>query len=308
MSNVDGAGAPASTGHENGALSSAADDDFDMPIGDDLDSIDLGGSGSEGGGADAGAPGSLAGVPPASPPSVPQVQPVPGSPTGSAPPVSPQATPTPAPQTQQPTQGQQPTPPSAPQAPEAAAGPPPDFLTLLAQHRDAVVDELTSRFTIREEDIELLQTQPEAVLPRLAANVLYQAIESAHRQIMEYAPAVIDRHIAITNAQRDAETAFYEKWPGLKGLEPGKHQELRKIIQTYVQVNPQATQEQRISAIGAMAHQVLGIPLPASPAQGGRKKAAAAFTPAVSSLPGSAQPQGNSEEDQWAGFELPNTG
>ena len=301
-SNTDGGAAtplPASTSVDPNP---SADADFDMPLDDDLDSIDVGPSADAGSGAGHGGSGEALGVQP--------VAPAPLSPTAPAQPIPATTVAQPAPQAPA-----QPGPQPSPQAPaqpaqtgEAgqAAGQPKDFLTQLSESREAMVEALTERFAISEEDAELLQTQPEAVLPRMAANIMFEAISSVHKQIQEFVPSIIERHMKVMKAQMEAENAFYEKWPGLKGLDEEKSTRLNGIIKAYNAANPNQPRERRIEEIGALAHQIMGIPLPVAAAPPKRPKAAPPFQPANGGLPGTAQTA--VDDDPWAGFDLPNSG
>ena len=294
-SNTDGGAAPplpASTGVDPNP---GADADFDMPLDDDLDSIDVGPS-ADVGAAGSGAPEALGGVPaaPASPTAVPAAQPIPATTVA---------------QPAQPAPGQQPSPQPAQPAPAAGQqggeAAPKDFLTQLSESREAMVDALSERFAISEEDAELLQTQPEAVLPRMAANIMFEAISSVHKQIQEFVPSIIETHMKVMKAQMEAETAFYEKWPGLKGLDAEKTSRLGGIIKAYNAANPNQPRDRRIEEIGALAHQIMGIPVPVAAAPK-RKPAQQAFQPANGGLPGTAQTA--VDDDPWAGFDLPNSG
>lgn len=300
-SNTDGGAAAPLPAAEGVDPNPTADADFDMPLDDDLDSIDVGSAAAPNeGAASGGAPGALGGVPaapaPAATPAPVQqtqpAQPAPGAPQAA--PAGPQQNPQGTPQASQ-----------VAQQPAAEQPEPGDFLGQLAQHREAMVEALSERFAISEEDAELLQTQPEAVLPRMAANIMFEAISSVHKQIQEFVPAIIEQHMRVQKAQAEAENAFYSRWPALKGLDGEKFARLSGIIKAYNTSNPQVPRERRIEEIGAIAHQVLGIPI--QPVAAAPKRGATpAFRPANGGLPGNAQSTAG-EVDEWAGFDLPNS-
>lgn len=139
---------------------------------------------------------------------------------------------------------------------------------------------LTEYYKIPEDMIAKLPTEPENVLPYLAARVHQAVARDTIRILSEMVPQQITAVTNATRAEAESKKAFYDRWPGL-----AQHEDkVLKAGQLFRQLNPTATPQEAIERIGQTVHAALGIPLPAapggSPVAAAPQPAAPAFQPA----------------------------
>lgn len=294
---------PEPSGVDSSPAANGADGEFDLPLGDDdLDSVTI--------------PDEGAGAIPAVSPAAPAVSVVPPQTAAPAPtaPTVPAVPPAPVPAAQVPQAGPQPSPAPAAQPAAAPAGEPAQDQSFLDQWSAAegqIVNDLAQRFQLSAEDVELLQAQPEAVLPQMAARVLYQAIASVHRQLEEFGPRMVEQYVRQSDAYKKNENDFFSMHPGLKTMTEEQKASVGAIAKVYRQMNPNASRDDVMKSVGLLAHQKFGIPIPAvvppaqPPARPGAKRT---FQPAASAAPMGAIPGLGAQDDPWAGFTTPNSG
>jgi len=190
--------------------------------------------------------------------------PAPVVPEDVTPEVAPVPTPAPAPAVVEPVVTPTPAvPPVAPvAAPQPTPAPQPSPAPVVS--REDSIKGLTKLFEIQnEDDVELLRTEPEKVLPRLLAQVFYDAHETALRNMEARLPTQLTSHYSRTVAAREAEEAFYTQWPQLKG----HAQTVTEVAKSYRAANPTASREQCIAEIGALAALRAKVPLEVVPPQ-----------------------------------------
>lgn len=132
---------------------------------------------------------------------------------------------------------------------------------------------LEKRYALDEDAARALLTEPETVLPKLAAAVHMEVTENVLRQVQQLVPGMIQQVTRSTEVESQAETAFYEVNQDLKGVDRAK---ILQIGAMFRQVNPNANAEQAIKTIGNMVRTALGLPAASIPGQGA---AVAAATP-----------------------------
>ncbi len=138
-------------------------------------------------------------------------------------------------QPQQQVQGQQPQ-----VQPQAAA--PPQQLDPQEMQRRAI-DELMGReYAIPEADARRLISEPEAVLPRLAATVHVNAVRDFGRIAQQMLPQMIQNVVAGEIRAMRAESTFFSRYPQL--AKPEFRPFVEKGISFARQQNPSATSEQ----------------------------------------------------------------
>lgn len=152
---------------------------------------------------------------------------------------------------------------------------------------------LAERYSISDEDAEALVTEPETVLPRLAANIhaavmvdMAKAVEQMLPQLMgqfiQSQPQLISSAMQGYQTQQDAKAQFYQSYPQLQGNE-----ETVKVAALTVQQNfGNLGEAEQLEKVGQIALAMLGITPQAAPAPE-QAPAPAPFTPAKS---GSAPP------------------
>lgn len=134
--------------------------------------------------------------------------------------------------------------------------------------------QLEQFYAVPKEWQSQLVTEPEAVLPKLAARVHAAVFQAVANSMLQSVPALARAVMHQDETERTAEKFFYE---GNEDLRPFDKQ-VRMIGATYRQLNPNASREEAKKAIAATVRASLGrvAPPPASaqpPRQG--------FTPAV---------------------------
>lgn len=159
---------------------------------------------------------------------------------------------------------------------------------------EALFNGLVEFYKLPEDMAAKLSTEPELVLPVLAARLHQTLARSLENALERQLPQYLIGHQRFTEKETSAKKAFYDKWPQLAGYEG----QVLQAGQLYRQLNPSATPEQAIQAIGEIVTKSLNINV-ASPAGSGTPVVTAApsvFKPAGSGTTAvGAPPQGDNE-------------
>lgn len=224
----------------------------DTPIDDGVDWASLS---DEAGSADEGEP---------EEPAAPAEPPAPTEPPAT-PPVEPAA---------EPPQGVQPEPvaPVPPQQPQPAA---PTAEQIQAAER-AYAAQLENLYRFDEATALQLQTEPEKVLPALAAKLHLDVMKTVMSQMRGLLPQMVQTQSESIKKDTEARSQFFEAWPELKGYD----QQVLQVGAMFRQLNPSAPPEEAIKRIGELAMTSLGLSRQA-PAAPTPPAAPAAFQPAV---------------------------
>ena len=158
----------------------------------------------------------------------------------------------------------------------------------------------TEVYTFDEETAARLQTEPELVLPQLAARLQLQATRNALEAVQRMLPQIIPQMMQQTTTEKSAMEAFYGANPDLRQY----HEQVLTAGKMFRKLNPKAKPEEAIKRIGDMVRMSLGLNAPAatpaaSPAPAG--KPAGRVAPHRPAQPGGgsgtkvqkAQPQGD---------------
>ena len=198
------------------------------------------------------------------------------------------------------------TPPVVPPAPPAAEIPPqPAAQPTPAQPGQPPADyqawrqtretELASTlYAINDADAQALLTEPETVLPRMAARMHREVMESTMRALQSVLPQAIQGYTQHEQANTQAKQFFSGVNPDLAN--PAYEPYILQFGEVYRKVNPSAGPEEAARAIGSLVRSALGIAAPqqgvsAPPAmQVSQPAAPVPFTPARGSGTGSAAP------------------
>lgn len=117
-------------------------------------------------------------------------------------------------------------------------------------------------YGMSEDEVSLAMTEPDKVLPQLAAKVHMQVLDSAVSGIMANLPNMVNAVIKQNAAATEREDAFFQRWPSLKD-----HKDtVMKVIRVYREVNPGVGGEQAINDIGAQVSVMLKLPIDGVPA------------------------------------------
>lgn len=163
--------------------------------------------------------------------------------------------------------------PKSPQPPKEETPPPPKEETAEekaarelreTQAREKRQKDLEEYYKLPDDLAARLATEPELVLPTLAAKV-HQALELATQQmITQLVPQFLQQHTQLQAANEKAKSTFYDRWPSLKDYEP----QVLQMGQMFRQLNPKATPEDSIERIGATVCAALGIQPDPKPGSG----------------------------------------
>jgi hypothetical protein len=164
----------------------------------------------------------------------------------------------------------------------------------------------TQLYSLSDEERDLLVTEPEKVLPQMAARVHLNAVTAVLTQISQRLPAMVLTLMEVQKAHVQAEDQFWNQFPTLNRQTDANT--VMTLMKTYRQANPNATQEEAIKQVGAMAVVALGKHLqpnqqqqaPASQPVVRQVPARTAFQPAGNgqAVPSQAKPQYASEWDR----------
>lgn len=193
------------------------------------------------------------------------VQPAPASTQGAAPQQSPQGQPQVQSTEAAPQQATQPATPSATSQPTAE-----QIAQSFKQHREQFLPQLEQLYKIEgnwdSETIDELRTNPEKVLPKLAANLHYEVQLATYNSVMQALPNVVSTIIDQRRAVDRYTDMFKQMYPQLhekKEYEAAAENAIRVIRQT----NPQLPMEEVLKRAGVAACLALGLQLPASVVQ-----------------------------------------
>lgn len=167
--------------------------------------------------------------------------------------------------------------------------------------RTQQVSNLEKHYALDSETALALQTEPETVLPRLAAQVHLEVTENVMRAVQQMVPGLIQQVNRTTEVESKAQNAFFDRNPDLKGVDQAK---ILQIGAMFRQVNPNADADTAIATIGSMVRTALGIPASSVPAQGAAPVQPAQpvmqpFTPARGGGGGTA-PRAPAQANPWA--------
>ena len=124
-------------------------------------------------------------------------------------------------------------------------------------HRAKTLPKLEEFFVLSEEDAAALDEQPSKVIPKLAAQMMYDTMLSTYNAVLAAAPSIVHRLIHASNEAKSAETAFFSAWPDLK--DPKAKPVIAAAINAYRATNPRASRDDVIQKAGLMAMLNLGM-------------------------------------------------
>lgn len=113
-------------------------------------------------------------------------------------------------------------------------------------------------YNLDESDAELLITEPEKIIPKVAAKLHVEVLEAATQGILAALPNVIRQVQKQSVAREKVVDDFYSSWPELKE----HHAEVERIAIMYKQLNPQKVGAELAQGIGTYASVMLGKQIP----------------------------------------------
>lgn len=164
--------------------------------------------------------------------------------------------------------------------------------------RKAELAKLEKQYSFDEDTAARLQTEPELVLPKLAAelelNATRRALEAVQRMIPQLVPQVVDSR----QSEQKATEFFYGKNPDLKK----HHKAVLEAGTMFRRLNPKATPEEAAEKIGKIVRQGLGLPEPATAGGKPAEKPSGKPAPHRPANAGAARPAGTGtkqEKSMW---------
>jgi Predicted membrane protein len=116
-------------------------------------------------------------------------------------------------------------------------------------------DDLKEYYKLPDEYVERLRTEPELVLPEMAARVHQAVFRGLSDWVVNTIPQLFQQHQQVQEANTRTKEAFFGRWPSLKGHE----KEVLQIGQMHRQMNPKMTAAERLEKVGQLACAALGI-------------------------------------------------
>ena len=185
-------------------------------------------------------------------------------------------------------------------APVAPSASPEDY----AAWRNTRLTQLESVYALDQEAANAMLTEPETVLPKLAAKVHMEVLENSMRAMQAMVPVMMQQLQHHTATESRAKNLFTSVNPDL--ADPRYEPAIMQLGSVYRNVNQQASPEEAARAIGNLVRAALGIAAPAAgvgataaaPPQ--MQAAPAPFVPARGAGGGSAPPASSNPYEMLA--------
>mgnify|MGYP003439753444 FL=1 len=149
-------------------------------------------------------------------------------------------------------------------APSAPAVAPPAVPTATTEEysvwRENRLTQLEQMYAVDEESATALLTEPELVLPKLAAKVHMEVMENSMRAMQAMVPVMMHQVQQHAELNTRAKSLFHGTNPDL--VDPSYEPMIMEMGQSFRRVNPNASPEQASKAIGNLVRAALGIAAP----------------------------------------------
>lgn len=123
----------------------------------------------------------------------------------------------------------------------------------------------TTTYAVNDEDAAALLTEPETVLPRMAARMHMEVLEHAMRSMQVMVPQLLEQVQQSNQANTSAKTFFHGLNPDL--ADPAYEPAILELGKVYRRVNQDAPPEVAARAIGNLVRAALGISAPGAGGQ-----------------------------------------
>jgi outer membrane biosynthesis protein TonB len=128
-----------------------------------------------------------------------------------------------------------------------------------AKLRENYIDSLSPQYKLTDDEVNSFITDPNSVLPKLAATlqatVLEQATQMALQVVQQALPNYLDGYMQTRQQTQAGEDAFFSQWEELK-----PHRErVMSIAKLYRELNPGVAKEQFIRDVGMQAWMTVGL-------------------------------------------------
>lgn len=160
---------------------------------------------------------------------------------------------------------------------------------MYVEHRAKTLPQLETLFTLSEEEAAALDERPSQVVPKLAAQMQYDAMLSSYNAVMAALPTVIQTYLAANKKADAAQVQFYDAWPDLD--QPDRAPAVSAAIHAYRAANPKAALKDIVKNAGVMAMINLGLdPMVKGATAKPAPVVVPVVTPAVPVAPGGVSP------------------
>lgn len=119
----------------------------------------------------------------------------------------------------------------------------------------AYVAQLERLYQFDEDTALKLQTEPEKVLPALAAKLHLDVMKTVLAQVQGMIPTVLEKQTVAAKREQEAESMFFTTWPELRGYD----KQIMEVGRMYRQLNPNAPAEEAVKRIGEITMATLGM-------------------------------------------------
>lgn len=124
-----------------------------------------------------------------------------------------------------------------------------------AEWEQAQIARLSKEYEFSEEEATRLQTEPELVLPQMAAKLHMQVMKNAVEAVQRLIPQLVQPVLKSQKTEAEAMEFFYGRNPDLKG----HHKQVMIAGKMFRQMNPKATADEAAEKIGAIVRSTLGL-------------------------------------------------
>ncbi len=124
-----------------------------------------------------------------------------------------------------------------------------------AEERKQATQKLEEYYKLPDDLAARLATEPETVLPVMAARLHETVMRGVQEVVARAVPQMLHQYQTVTKANEESRSKFYDRWPSLKAHE----EQVLQIGQMFRQMNPKATPQDALEKIGKLACAALGI-------------------------------------------------
>lgn len=140
--------------------------------------------------------------------------------------------------------------------------PPPEIKAEdFVKKQEAFIAEASKQYELTDEQAIQLATEPNKVLPRLAAqlqaNILQQTVQTMTQMMQQFLPQYLEHFTSVRETTNKAEESFFSKWSELR-----EHKDrVMEVGRIYRQMKPQATADDFIRDVGIQVWMGVGLPV-----------------------------------------------
>lgn len=192
----------------------------------------------------------------------------------------------------------------------------PELVAALQQNRETMISAIADQqYKLSEKDLQELDTDAAAFIPKLLARAHYNAAINTIQQISNMVPRIVEAVTSSRIVENEAVNEFKTAWPNIDQEDDNHMKVVNTLANTYRQMNPTASRQDAIRYVGEAATAFLQLQRPANSApatagaparraNGGQQpRGPAPFTPASGGAP---VPVNNAPQpgDMFAGMGL----